>query len=642
MMRISYRRLSIQKLGGPARSFVFFALFYLYLWLVVDLRLIYHGGRMITNFPVFYRGWAFFRPFFSCPGGPVEYVCAFLSQLFYIGWAGAIVVTAQAWLICLCTGYILRATGASAVRLLRFVPPVLVLITYTQYTYHFVTATALLTSLLFVCLYIRIARRSKSFCLVSFLVLSVILYYTAGGAYLLFAILCAIYELFFSFRWQVALVCLLSAAVIPYFGGVVIVGVSVVEAFSDLLPFSPRMLFFQPRRRVIIAVHILYLLLPLAVLGLGLWYTFVRNLTPLWNRPGVPEADPAKKKEKDRKKPRRKSSGSDTGILSWSLQNNKLRWSIESLVLFGLAGFAVCFLHNDRRKALLEVDYYGCHKNWPQVLQAARRWPSNDFIVHTANRALYHTGRFSCDMFIYRQHPDILFLTGEKHASSEWNRYDICIELGFINKAESDMADSLERLGERPAILKRLALINMVKGNSRAARIYLGALSKTLFHAGWANDYLARLQSDPNLSTDDQIQHLRHRIVKKDHMNILLALLENSRGSRMAFEYLMAYYLLTRQLDTFIDNLDGMDVFDYSQIPRYYEEAILVYTSLTEKKVDLHGRQISRESIQRFKNFFQMYDSFGEDKQAAFEVLAADYGDSYLLYYIYQRPGTRK
>ncbi|MHC4418598.1 MAG: DUF6057 family protein, partial [Planctomycetota bacterium] len=149
-MRISYRKLSNQSLGRAARTLLFFILFYLYLWLEVDLRLIYHGGGMITNFPVFYRGWTFFHPFLSYPGGPVEYVCAFLSQLLYIGWAGAIVVTAQAWLICLCTGYFLKTIRASGLRLLRFVPPVLILITYTQYTYHFVTTTALLTSLLFV------------------------------------------------------------------------------------------------------------------------------------------------------------------------------------------------------------------------------------------------------------------------------------------------------------------------------------------------------------------------------------------------------------------------------------------------------------------------------------------------------------
>ncbi|MHC4241885.1 MAG: DUF6057 family protein [Planctomycetota bacterium] len=51
---------------------------------------------VITNFPVFYRGWAFFCESLSHPGGSVEYTGAFLSQLFYIGWAGALAATIQA------------------------------------------------------------------------------------------------------------------------------------------------------------------------------------------------------------------------------------------------------------------------------------------------------------------------------------------------------------------------------------------------------------------------------------------------------------------------------------------------------------------------------------------------------------------
>jgi hypothetical protein len=41
----------------------------MYIWLAVDLRLIYHGGEVITDFPVFYRGWVFFSGFISRPGG---------------------------------------------------------------------------------------------------------------------------------------------------------------------------------------------------------------------------------------------------------------------------------------------------------------------------------------------------------------------------------------------------------------------------------------------------------------------------------------------------------------------------------------------------------------------------------------------
>ncbi|MHC4739419.1 MAG: DUF6057 family protein [Planctomycetota bacterium] len=90
------RKLSSQNPGGTIRSFVFFILFYLYLWLEVDLRLIYHTSGVISNFPAFFRGWVFFRQFMAYPGGPAEYLSAFLSQFFYYSWAGAFVVTLQA------------------------------------------------------------------------------------------------------------------------------------------------------------------------------------------------------------------------------------------------------------------------------------------------------------------------------------------------------------------------------------------------------------------------------------------------------------------------------------------------------------------------------------------------------------------
>ncbi|MHC4708814.1 MAG: DUF6057 family protein, partial [Planctomycetota bacterium] len=102
-----FRKLSSQNLGRPIRSLVFFILFYLYLWLEVNPQFIYHGGGTIANFPSFFRSWAFFQKFTSYPGGPVEYLTALLSQSFYISWAGALVITLQAWLICLCTDYFL-------------------------------------------------------------------------------------------------------------------------------------------------------------------------------------------------------------------------------------------------------------------------------------------------------------------------------------------------------------------------------------------------------------------------------------------------------------------------------------------------------------------------------------------------------
>ena len=75
----------------------------------------------------------------------------------------------------------------------------------------------------------------------------------------------------------------------------------------------------------------------------------------------------------------------------------------------------------------------------------------------------------------------------------------------------------MEMNGQRPMILQRLALIKMVKGDLDSARVYLNALSRTLFYSDWAKRYLAELESNPDLLGDEQIQNLRQIMPKKDH-----------------------------------------------------------------------------------------------------------------------------
>ena len=216
--------------------------------------------------------------------------------------------------------------------------------------------------------------------------------------------------------------------------------------------------------------------------------------------------------------------------------------------------------------------------------------------------------------------------------------------------AENTLAGSLEGLGERPSILKELALINMVKTNYDSARIYLGALSKTLFYDDWANNYLEQLKSDPDLSENKEIQRLRSVCMEKDYgftslNNVeaaLLHLLKKNRQNRMAFEYLMSWYMLNGRLDKFVQNLDRLDDFGFSQFPRLYEEAILVYVFSVRKPVNLHGRQISAESRQRFVGFNQVLNDYGKNKQAAFYRLSKDYWNSYFFYYVYGRQGTEQ
>lgn len=629
----SFQKSTSQNLVKAIQSLIFFILLYLYLWLKIDPRLIHHGGGMITNFPVFYRTWSFFLQFTSYPGGPVEYLCAFLSRLLYYSWAGALVITTMALLISVCTDIFIKEINAHRLRWIRFIPPVLILITYNKYTYHFVTIMALLGALSFVCLYLKLTKINKVVSLLVFFALSVILYYIAGGAYLLFVLLCAIYELFFRRQWQLALLYLLSAAVISYVGGAILFSISLNDAFTELLPFSWKILLYEDRRRMVDIVYILYLLLPLAALGFGLWRLFAGSLTSLTNQRNTNEADPNEIK-KVSLKPRSR-------ILSWYADAPMLRWFAELCLLLVLPGTIAFSSHDHELKTILEVDYYACRKMWPQVLRAARRYPNNFLIVHTANRALYHTDRLGYDMFSFPQRPNILFLPTGKML--RWKRFDMYIDLGFMNNAEGELAELLETIGEHPVILKRLALINMVKGNSGAARIYLGALSNTLFYADWANNYLALLQSDPSLSTDVKIQHLRNLKPEKDDENILSALLKKSTQEQIAFEYLMALHLLAKQLDDkFIQNLALLKNFAYPEIPQHYQEAILLYSLEKRKAVDLYGYRLNPELHQQFQKFTRVLKRYSKDKRMAFNKLAKDYGNSYLFYYTYGVSGMKK
>ena len=649
-----FLKLSSRDIGGASRSFIFFALFYLYLWLCVDLRLIYYGAGVITNFPAFYKGWAFFLTFLSYPGGPLEYTGAFLSQLFYYSWAGALVVTVQAWLLSVSIDYLSKAANLPRIRWMRFIPPILLLILYTRYAYHFATTLAFLTALLLVCLYLKmtLSQTAISRYLGTFLSLSVILYYLAGGAFLLFVVLCALYELLFRSRWKMGLFYLLSAAVITYIVGLLVFRVSIIDAFCNMLPFSWKILYYESRRRGVTIVYLLYLLPPLTLLVFGLWQILGKRLHFIKSRPNK---EPAKRH-------RKKSSNRPAKILSWFRHSPKLRWGIESLLLLTIAGGTVFLSRDDNLKTRFKVDYYAYHKMWPEVLKSARRNPINPFIAHAVNRALYHTGRLNYDMFSWPQSPDYLFLTDTGYKWVDWQIFDVYLDLGLINIAENALTDCLEGLGDRPMVLQRLALINMVKANYPAnggfksepsaagsARVYLKALSKTLFDADWADYYLARLKSDPDLSEDTEIQRLRSLCLQKDFgytavpvEKMLLRLLEKNKQNRMAFEYLMAWYMLNKHLGKLALNIERLQDFGYPRLPTHYEEASLIYVYGTGKPLNLSGYQPNPQLSQQIQEFSRLLDSYGRDKQAAFKELSKKFRNTYFFYYMYAPSGKKK
>jgi hypothetical protein len=431
---------------------------------------------------------------------------------------------------------------------------------------------------------------------------------------------------------------LLSAAVIPYIVGLLVFRVSIIDAFCNMLPFSWKILYYEARKKSVIIVYLLYLLPPLTLLVSGLWRILRQRLYFVKSRPNK---GPAKKRNKPSNRPAK--------ILSWFRHSPKLRWGIESLLLLTIAGSAVFLSRDENLKTRFKVDYYAYHKMWPEVLKSARSNPTNPFIAHTVNRALYHTHRLGYDMFSWPQSSDYLFLSDKKYKWMYWQIFDVFLDIGVVNMAEHALTECLEGLGSRPMILQRLALINMVKGNLGSAKIYLGALSKTLFHAEWANNYLDRLETDPDLSGDRYIQHLRSLCLDKDfpihsllNERTLSWLLEKNSQNRMAFEYLMAWYMLNRYLGIFVQKIELLPDLGYAELPTHYEEAALIYMYGTGKPLQLNGYLSSPQKRRQIEEFTRLRNSYGRDKQAASKELSKKFRNTYFFYYVFAPSGTKK
>jgi hypothetical protein len=220
-------------------------------------------------------------------------------------------------------------------------------------------------------------------------------------------------------------------------------------------------------------------------------------------------------------------------------------------------------------------------------------------------------------------------------------RAEVCLDLGMVNAAEEIAYEFLKG----PCILKQLAWINLVRGQIESARIYLNALSRYPAYAGETHEMLRQLEQDPSLGRNERVQQLRkimenndltYSVFNYDEENWLKELLRCNKNNKMAFEYLMGHYLLNRQIDKFVENLPRLDDFGYKNIPRHYQEAILLYMGITQKNVNMGARAMDSEIINQYNEF----NNFGRnpayrDREIARQKLEPKFGQTYFFYFTF-------
>jgi hypothetical protein len=257
---------------------------------------------------------------------------------------------------------------------------------------------------------------------------------------------------------------------------------------------------------------------------------------------------------------------------------------------------------------------------------------------------LYHTGRLPYDMFYFPMLPHGLFLTHEKKVSylTQLRLCDTFLELGHVNMAEKLASEILAGKNHSAPAVEKLAWINIIKGQGHTARVYLNALRKDLVYRRTAEALLGALDSGFAPEQAAYIERIRSCMFGEGHPGtgtdpieqVLTALLDRNPRNKMAFEYLMACYLLTGQVDKIAANIQRLDELGYQAIPTLYEEAIVIYANSQGSRSDLNKFGIKRATMERYVKFVQLKRTLNPyNRQAVLRRLIVEFGTSYFFYF---------
>lgn len=164
-------------------------------------------------------------------------------------------------------------------------------------------------------------------------------------------------------------------------------------------------------------------------------------------------------------------------------------------------------------------------------------------------------------------------------------------------------------------MVKRLAEINLVKGDYAATRKYLRILQKTFVWSRWANRAFSSLGRK---ATADEKALLQQYIEKRPFINrkdtlrlnenchtIMCELAESNPNNNIAIDYMLCSDLLLKDMETFKRDYDTYYLKQKNvSYERLYQEALMIYLAGTKAKPEEWAKYIKRQDVlQRFHQY---------------------------------------
>lgn len=643
---------------------IFFTCFYLHVLFVIDPRIIYTLNGMGNGIDTYSYLFEIRLPFFLTtvnePGGMALYIMEALTHACHEAWLGALLITLVGLLFFAASSAYARACGLRLYFPLPYVPSLLMLFFYSTYLHRYLfTLLVVLGVLCLAIVYQAIVHYRIAVRLAALALLLPIAYWFFNCGSLLFAFLIVVTEYHNSRKqWGYFLSAFLVETAILFAAMTVFFNTYAVFDFGVVEKSEAHILLF-------------YFYFPLVIVALSV-EKYVR--LKLAQKTAVARPAPAPVQKKGTKN-RGKTAGNSRSTISKQTSPAGLQRClartvgtgiVAALLLTGAGWITGRSVDKDLKSFGLRL-YYLRNSQWPRILGMGTSGIVGRFYalnMHIVDLALSNTGALASDMFKFPQadDPEPLLLTNSSLENGEFKSlawataFEAFLQLGEMNYAEKLCAEAMGVTSAQPFLLKPRAFICCVKGQKETARAYLNKLAVAPFFRRDARALLGFLEQDSTATTASEsdtsalcreIGRLRSCRDTIDHImfitgeeEILENLLKCNNHNRMAFEYLMAYYLQTRQLAKFMQNIGRLEDLGYSSIPVPFEEALIIYSRITGQRADMLVRlPVRQESYERMAAFDEMYESkknSGNPSRALYPV----FGSSYFFFFAFGFSGT--
>ena len=315
---------------------------------------------------------------------------------------------------------------------------------------------------------------------------------------------------------------------------------------------------------------------------------------------------------------------------------------VAAWLALGVLGTVLVFRTADGvKEEWMRYDFMVRMQMWNRIMmQADAKNPDNPKTVSCLNLALAKTGRMPDSQFSYYQNgPEGLLPEFVGDHTNPMATGEIYWHLGMVNTAQRFAFEAQEAIPDfqkSARLYKRLAETNIVNGDADVARKYLKALSHTFFYRQWALETTALLDAGEIFDHRPELARARDLRLKEHdflfsgtEMDSMLGLLkvENSQNS-MALDYLMAWNLLRKDLDRFVECI-GM--VEEPMMPKSYQEALLLRWVQTHNDFEGLPGYLAPAHARRINSFIlDMKAGKSEEK------MRKDYGDTYWFYYYFR------